>query len=135
MRLGTQGQRKEDVLDAFFASIFRGKDLSPNLSTAVRVRLLLRCGQRDHLTTWTCTSLLDQLECIQGLADIVRLFSLIFQSSWHLGEGLQDWENAVSHQFLKWIRKWVQGSTDHYRKSFQTQERQERGWWEQPTWV
>lgn len=48
MQLGTQGQRKEDVLDAFFASVFRDKDLSPNLSGSLRVALYLRrCGQRD----------------------------------------------------------------------------------------
>lgn len=133
MRLGYQGQRKEDVLDAFFASVFKDKDLSPKLSGSLRVRLyLMRCGQRDHLTTWTFTSL---LECIQGLADTVRLLSLIFKSSWPLGEALQDWENTVSHHFLKWIRKRIQGTRDHYRNSFQTQETQERGWWEQPTWV
>lgn len=86
VRLGAQGQRKEDVLDAFFASVFRDKNLSPKLSGSLRVSLYLtRYGQRDHLTTWTFTSLWDQLECIQGLADIMRLLALILKSSWHLG--------------------------------------------------
>lgn len=65
----------------------------------------------------------------------VKLLSFIFKSSWLLGEDLQDWENIVSHQFLKWIRKRIRGTTDYYRNIFQTHERQERGWWGQPTLV
>lgn len=83
--------RDPGIKESLFALVFRGKDLPPNLSGSLTVRLCLRrCGQRDHLTTWTCASLWDQLECIQGLADIARLLSLIFKSSWHLGETLQD---------------------------------------------
>lgn len=42
---------------------------------------------RDHLTTWSCTSLWDQLGCIQELADVIvgPLF-VIFKRSWYLGE-------------------------------------------------
>lgn len=48
-------------------SVFRNKDLSPNLSGSLRVRLYLRrCGQRDHLTTWTFTSMWDQVQCTHG---------------------------------------------------------------------
>lgn len=104
---------------------------------------------RHHLTTLTCTSLWDQLGCIQELADVIaRLLFVIFERSWHLGEASQDWKKAVSHPSSRWMRKRIQGTTgwsvafswegdgaDHYKNSFQTHEGQERGWREQPTWV
>lgn len=65
--IGDLGTKERGVLDAFFASVFRDEDLSPNLSESLKVRLYLRrCGQRDHLITWTFPSLWDQLECSQG---------------------------------------------------------------------
>lgn len=80
--------------------------LMPSLPQLSQVRLVPKpgrlCGSEaapsgdedrvmDLLTTWTRTSLRDQLGCIQELADVIaRLLFVIFKRSWHLRKASQD---------------------------------------------
>ena len=94
VRLGIYWQGKSECT-WFFAFVFTGKAYPQTWQS------LWEWGHtagdedrvRDHLTTWTCTSLWDQLGCIQELADVImRLLFVVFKRSWHMGEASQAWK-------------------------------------------